>query len=80
MATSSGRLLVCVTPCVKFCVTPATEAPRPTREPAYTSWKVAAADLKPTVLELAMLLPMTSRLAAATPSPLMPWEKAMMVP
>jgi hypothetical protein len=29
---------------------------------------------------LAMLLPMTSRFAAATLSPLMPWEKAMCVP
>src|SRR5688572_24883156 len=45
------------------------------REPAYTSWKVAAADLKPMVPELAMLLPMTSRFAAATFRPLMPWEK-----
>ena len=34
IATSSGRLLVCVMPCVKFCTTPDTDAPRPTREPA----------------------------------------------
>jgi hypothetical protein len=49
-----------IVPIAKFWLMAATWVPSPTREFAYTSAKDAEDDLKPTVAELAILLPMTS--------------------
>ncbi|MNT62485.1 hypothetical protein D3C72_2002100 [compost metagenome] len=64
-------------PTVKRWLMAATFTPRPTRELAYTSANDVVDDLKPTVPELAMLLPMTSRFCAAAFKPLNPCPKPM---
>ncbi len=70
MATSSARLVPVVVPPLKFWVMPDTLTPSPTCEPANMSAKETLPDLKPAVAELAMLLPITSRLVAAAFKPL----------
>ncbi|MNT75029.1 hypothetical protein D3C72_2138890 [compost metagenome] len=72
MATSRLRPDEAMLPLVNDCTTAFTRVPRPIFEPAYTSANCAVDCLKPTVLALAMLLPITSRLDAAAFRPLTP--------
>ncbi|CPL34710.1 Uncharacterised protein [Bordetella pertussis] len=66
-----------ILPTVKRWLMALTFTPRPTRELAYTSANEAAPDLKPTVPELAMLLPITSRFCEAAFRPLNPCPNPM---
>src|SRR5690625_6728769 len=77
MAMSNWFPVVLTLPTAKRWLTLATCTPRPTRELAYTSAKVAEAALKPTVPELAMLLPIMSSDCEAALSPLKPCPKPM---
>src|SRR5690606_32407309 len=77
MAMSNWLPVPATVPMVKRWLTRDTWVPRPTRELAYTSANEAEDDLKPTVPELAILLPMMSRSCAAAFRPLSPCPKPM---
>ena len=79
IAISSGLLVTVRLPCVKLGRIAPTLAPMPTlveplpdRELANTSLNWMLDPLNPTVLELEMLLPMTSKYFVAASSPLKP--------